>query len=340
MISTFDKPAVIVSSNRRLFESFFDESLANRLTHLARWERNSARTLSPGLCRNISQADALITTWDSPSFFPEELLNWAPKLRMIAHCGGGVKTRFARPLFERLMITNAAGPMTRHVAELAVTFLLYFARDVDRYRELLRQPSNAIYEQMHISGGGEQTILGREVGMIGYGRIGRAIAELLAPFGARLLVHDPYANPADAPPFVRFAPLDDVLATSHFLILAAGLTAETSGMLDRKRLQRLPRGAAVINVARGGIVDLEALTAMVLRGRLRCALDVTDPLEPLPVRHPLRRAEGAILTPHVGAISRSVRREITHVVVSDLERFFSGQPVENRVTLAMLDRMT
>jgi len=79
---------------------------------------------------------------------------------------------------------------------------------------------------------------------------------------------------------------------------------------------------------------------MVLRGRLRCALDVTDPQEPLPVRHPLRRAEGAILTPHVGAISRSVRHEIATEIFSDLNRFFSGQPVENRVTVDMLDRMT
>jgi phosphoglycerate dehydrogenase-like enzyme len=251
-----------------------------------------------------------------------------------------VKTRFARPLFERLTITNAAAPMARHVAELAVTFLLYFVRDVDRYRELLRRPSNAIYEQLHISGGGEQSIFDREVGMIGFGRIGQAIAELLAPFAVHMLVYDPYAKFAEAPPFVRFTPLEDVLAASHFLILAAGLTEETSGMLGRKRLQLLPRGAAVINVARGGIVNLEALTQMVLRGRLRCALDVTDPHEPLPLRHPLRHVVGAILTPHVGAISRSVRRAITSVVLSDLERFFSGQPVENRVTVAMLDRMT
>ncbi len=110
-------------------------------------------------------------------------------------------------------------------------------------------------------------------------------------------------------------------------------------MLNRKRLGMLPKGAAVINVARGGMIDLDALTAMVLRGRLRCALDVTDPLEPLPVRHPLRRAEGAILTPHVGH-SRSVRHEMASEILSDMERFFAGRPVENRVTADMLDRMT
>lgn len=334
------KPIALVSSNVRLFTSFFDAERAGRLSEMTLWMRSPARTITPALRKDLSKAEALITTWDSPAQFPEDLLDWAPSLRIIAHCGGAVKTRFARPLFDRLVIVNSARPMTRHVAELAVTFLLYLARDVDRYRGLLRQPSNAIYEQMHTTGGGEQTILGREVGMIGFGRIGRAIAELLAPFGTRLLVHDPYVNPDTAPALVRFAHLDEVLSASHYLILAAGLTGETGHMINRKRLGMLPKGAAVINVARGGIVDLDALTTMVLRGRLRCALDVTDPLEPLPVRHPLRRAEGAILTPHVGSISNSVRHEIASEILSDMERFFAGRPVENRVTADMLDRMT
>jgi len=340
MTSIAVKPVVLVSSNARLFESFFDAGLTSRLSQLAAWQRSPARAVTQALRKALFNAEALITTWDSPQFFPENLTDWAPSLRLIAHCGGTVKTRFARPLFDRLVITNAPEPMARHVAELAVTFLLYLARDVDRYRAALRHPSNAIYRQLHLSGGGEQTILGAEVGMIGFGRIGRTIQELLVPFGTRLLVHDPYVKSAAAPPLMRFAPLEEVLAGSQILLLAAGLTVETTGLLNRKRLGLLPRGAAIINVARGGIIDMSALAPMVLRGRLRCALDVTDPLEPLPLRHPLRRANGAILTPHVGAISRSVRHQIASVVLSDVDRFFRGAAVENRVTSAMLDRMT
>jgi phosphoglycerate dehydrogenase-like enzyme len=340
MAAKSEKPIALVSSNLKLFTSFFDAERASRLTQLTRWERSSARTITPALRQALSKAEALITTWDSPAQFPEDLPDWAPSLRIIAHCGGAVKARFARPLFDRIVIINSARPMARGVAELAVTFLLYLAHDVDRYREILRRPSNDIYQELHLTGGGEHTILGREVGMIGFGRIGRAIAEFLAPFGTRLLVHDPYVDPSTAPPLVRFAPLEEVLSASRYLIIAAGLTGETGHMINRKRLGMLPKGAAVINVARGGIIDLDALTKMVLSGRLRCALDVTDPLEPLPVRHPLRRAEGAILTPHVGSDSPSVRYEIASEILSDMERFFAGQPVKNRVTADMLDRMT
>jgi phosphoglycerate dehydrogenase-like enzyme len=335
-----NKPRILFSSNHKLFESFVTPAHEQQLTRIADWERASERGLTAGFRKQLKDIDGLITTWDSPPHFAEELLEWAPRLQIISHCGGGVKTRFARSLFERLVITNAASPMSRHVAELAVTFLLYFAREIDDYRELLRGRSNAVYEQMHVSGGGDQTILNREVGIIGFGRIGRAIVDLLSPFGTRVRVHDPYVAGENLPPNVIADSLENVLAASDFLIVAAGLTEETAGMLNRKRLLLLPRNAAVINVARGGIIDLHALTKLVLKHRLRCALDVTDPLEPLPVGHPLRRARGAILTPHVGAISRSVRHEITSIVLGDLGRFFSGKPVENRVTATMLDRMT
>ena len=335
-----DKPRILFSANRKLFESFVTTEHERRLATFSEWERASDRTLTAAFGRRLQDIDGLITTWDSPPLFPEELLAWAPNLKIISHCGGGVKTRFARSLFDRLVITNAASPMARHVAELAVTFLLYLARDVDDYRLTLRGRSNHIYDEMHISGGGDQTILNREVGMIGFGRIGRSIVELLVPFGTRFNVYDPYVAVSDLPPNVRSVSLNVVLSTSKFLIVVAGLTDETKGMLNRKTLTMLPRGAAVINVARGGIIDLDALTKLVLKSRLRCALDVTDPQEPLPISHPLRRARGAILTPHVGAISRSVRHEITSIVLADLERFFSGKPVENRVTTAMLDRMT
>ncbi|HEY8671469.1 MAG TPA: NAD(P)-dependent oxidoreductase, partial [Terriglobales bacterium] len=101
-----------------------------------------------------------------------------------------------------------------------------------------------------------------------------------------------------------------------------------------------PDGATVINVARGGLVDIQALTREVRRNRLRCAIDVTDPLEPLPERHPLRRLPGAILTPHIGGGSLKARHEMADGLIDDLDRFFRGDAVKNRITADMLGRMT
>jgi phosphoglycerate dehydrogenase-like enzyme len=332
------RPRLLVLAGETLFRSFFDAGRQRRLSGCFRWER-TATTSQARLRARLARADALLTTWDSPRF-GEDLCLLAPRLRMIAHCGGEVKGRFARPLFERLLITNAPDPMARPVAELAVAFLLHAARNLEGHRRALQRPSNDVYTRVHLRGT-DETILSRQVGLIGFGRIGRAVAELLRPFGVRLLVHDPYAPGSLARRYgVRFASLRQVLAGSPFLILAAALTEETRGLLDAKTLAWMPNGATLINVARGGIVDLAALTREVRRGRLRCALDVTDPLEPLPPRHPLRTAPGALLTPHVGASGAWVRRAMADSVLDDLQRFGRGKPVRHRVRGRMLDQMT
>jgi phosphoglycerate dehydrogenase-like enzyme len=334
------RPRVVVLAPAPLFRSFFDVATRNRLSRSFRWSRVAGRSATGRMRLALLEADALITTWDSPRF-GEDLLRLAPRLRVIGHCGGEVKGRFPEPLFARLTITNAPAPMARPVAELAVTLLLYAVRNVDAYRDVLRSRSNAIYAGLHRDGAGDETLQGRPVGLLGFGKIGRGISAMLAPFGARLLVHDPYV-PAREIRRAGATPVSwrQLLTRSRDLVLAAALTARTRGLLDAQALALLADGVTVINVARGGLVDLAALTREVRSGRLRCALDVTDPEEPLSPRHPLRRARGAIITPHVGAAHREVRRAIASIVLDDLERFFRGRPVRNRVTPSMLRRMT
>ena len=334
------RPRLVVLAPAALFASFFDAAARSRLSRSFRWRRVGGRALDGRVRAPLRDAEALITTWDSPRF-GEDLLSLAPRLRVVAHCGGEVKGRFPAPLFSRLTITNAPAPMARPVAELAVTLLLYSARGVDGYRAALRGRSNAIYARLHRDGAGDETLDGRVVGLLGFGKIGRDIAAMLAPFGARLLVHDPFVPTRE----IRRAGAHPVswsqlLRRSRDVVLAAALTDRTRGLLDARALARLRDGATVVNVARGGLVDLAALTREVRSGRLRCALDVTDPDEPLPPRHPLRRARGAIVTPHAGAAQREVRRAIAAIVTEDLERFFRGRPVRNRVTASMLRRMT
>jgi phosphoglycerate dehydrogenase-like enzyme len=102
----------------------------------------------------------------------------------------------------------------------------------------------------------------------------------------------------------------------------------------------LQDGAVIINIARGSLIDLDALTLEVKSGRLRCALDVTDPEEPLPAGHPLRTLPGAILTPHIGGGGPQARGEMADAAMDELQRFFRGEPVQHRVTVSMLSRMT
>jgi phosphoglycerate dehydrogenase-like enzyme len=335
------KPHVLVLAGDALFASFFGPAERRLLSRHFSWRQDSSRRATARFRRSLATADGLITTWDSPTF-DEGLLEASSRLRAIAHCGGEVQHRFSRHLFDRLVITNAAGPMARPVAELAATFLLYSARRIDEYRRALARGAIGIYDDLHRHGRAGETLLGAEVGLIGFGRIGRALVDLLDPFGVRWLVHDPYARRAtlSRPSSVRFLPFEDVLRRSTWLVVCAALTDETRGLLSAGALAILRPGATVINVARGELIDLDALGRAVRSGRLRCALDVTDPLEPLPRRHPLRRMAGAMMTPHVGAIDRTVRTAMARVAIENLDAHFAGRRVTDRVTTEMLRYMT
>lgn len=334
------KPIIAVLAGEELFASFFDERRRARLSRLSRWTLSPTQKSEAGDLSRLAGADALITTWDSP-YLSSETMKQVSSVRIIAHCGGEVKKRFEASLFRKLVIVNTPGPMSRPTAELGAAFLMYAARNIDHYRNALRKKSNLIYEDIHLGGGETGSLLGREVGMIGFGRIGRALVDILGGFDIRWRVYDPYAPrelAAGMP--VQFDSLNRVLKRSSLLAVTAAATDKTRQLLNRERLQMLQDGAVVINIARGSLIDLDALTQEVKSGRLRCALDVTDPEEPLPAGHPLRTLPGAIVTPHIGGGGRHTRGEMADAAMDELQRFFSGKAVQHRVTTSMLSRMT
>jgi phosphoglycerate dehydrogenase-like enzyme len=334
------KPIIAVLSGEELFASFFDERRKKRLSASWSWTLVPAKRYDAEVMSSLATADALITTWDSPHLSAETMKQMR-SVRIIAHCGGEVKKRFEASLFRKLVIVNTPGPMARPTAELGAALLMYSARNIDHYRAALRQKSNRIYSDVHITGGLAESLIGREVGMIGFGRIGRALVEMLRGFDVRWRVYDPFASRelAEGMP-VQFDSLNGVLRRSSLLMVTAAATEKTRHLLNHERLAMLQDGATVINIARGSLIDLDALTEEVKRGRLRCALDVTDPEEPLPIGHPLRTLPGAIMTPHIAGGGSRTRVEMADVAMDELQRFFGGEAVQNRVTTRMLSRMT
>ncbi len=120
------RSTLVISAGKELFESFFSTRELRRQLGTFQSSRVEDSGISSKLKARLTSAEALITTWDSPKF-GEDLTRIAPRLRIIAHCGGEVKSRFAQPLFKQLTITNAAVPMARATAEMAATLLLYCA---------------------------------------------------------------------------------------------------------------------------------------------------------------------------------------------------------------------
>ena len=316
------RPRVLVLATDVLFSHFFSESALARLNDVAEWDQFAERDDSPQLRSRISQSDVIMTTWHSP-FLRTDMLGTRPRVRLIAHCGGEVKSRIEEEIFDYVIVTNAADPMAAPVAEMALA--------------LMR--AGGVRTNDYATSG--ETVQGRKVGLIGFGRIGRAFARLVEPLGVELLVSDPFSSAeAVARQKGMLVDLDVLLRSCSVVVLAAGLTPDTRNLLDKRRLALMPDGAYLINVARGGLIDMDALLGELRSSRITVAFDVTDPLEPLPPDHELRHLPNALLTPHIAAGGIEMRRAMGAVAVAEVVRFCMGEQQENVVTREMLARMT
>jgi phosphoglycerate dehydrogenase-like enzyme len=282
----------------------------------------------------LASISILITGWGAPPVGAAEL-DAMPRLRAIIHAGGTVKAHVPPAAWDRgILVTTAASANAYPVAEYTLAFILLAGKDVPEIvRAYARDPAAAAADRDDIGN------FQRTVGVISASRIGRRVIQLLEPFDFTVLVYDPNLT-ADDPILARAqrTDLDDLLRRSSIVTIHAPLLPETIGLLGREQLAQMRPGATLINTARAPIVDQEALTEAVAANRLRAILDVTDP-EPLPARHPLRRLDGVILTPHVaGALGNELRR-LGQSATREIELLAAGLPAEHRVTWDSLAAM-
>ena len=234
------RPKILILTSHALFPQFFPDPLLRRLRRAGSWTLSIENRDSPRLREELAESDALLTTWHSP-FLTLEMLGDPPRARLIAHCGGEIRARMEETVVEHLTVTNAPGPMAGPVAEMALALVLTLVRRIPEYSAAMR---DGLAQDNRVARAGE-TLRGRTVALVGFGRIGQAFARLVRPFGVRLLVSDPYCDPA----IVRrlggvVGNLDDILPQASVLVLAAGLTAETRGLLNARRIALLPRTPA------------------------------------------------------------------------------------------------
>jgi D-3-phosphoglycerate dehydrogenase len=165
-------------------------------------------------------------------------------------------------------------------------------------------------------------LMGKTVGLIGFGQIAQAVAERIAGWGCRIVTT--VRTPRPLPPGVTAVPLDELLRDSDVVVVLVPLNADSAGMLDAARLRTMKPEVAFINVARGGIVEDDALAALAReRPEMRLALDVFAQ-EPLPTDSPLRALPNAILTPRMVGHTRETLGRLPLVVTENVERAIAG----------------
>jgi len=170
---------------------------------------------------------------------------------------------------------------------------------------------------------------GRTVGLIGYGAIGSRVARIAAGFGARVVVHDPYVDPEALKGIAEPVDLPQLLAQSQVVSLHARVTPETTGMIGAEQISALPRGAVLINCARGALVDYDAVCDALDSGQLFAAGFDVFPEEPIPTDSRLLRTDGIVMTPHLAGASRETAHNAARIAAAEVARFLAGKPLQH-----------
>ena len=219
-----------------------------------------------------------------------------PKIKVLYRSGSGVDSLpldYAKA--HGIAVCATPETISESVAEHTVALLLTLARHVVQFDRQVRKgewDSSALQTKWHLSG--------RTLGVVGFGRIGRRVAELVAGFRMKVLHYDPFAPDSIA--------LDELLRQSDFVTLNCPLTPDTAKLLNARTLKLMKPDALLVNTSRGGVVDNDALYDALTNGTLGgAALDVIDPEPPNP-EHPLLHCDKVIITPHVAAFSADFER--------------------------------
>lgn len=289
------------------------QKLENMGHSFTAYEKNTDPAVQVERCRN---ADAVMLA-NMP--LSEAVIDKAEHLKFIDVAFTGVDhipMEAARK--KGIAVSNASGYATQAVAELCVSFMIQLLRNVNKTEKRCR------------TGGTKDGLIGnllcgKTVGIVGAGAIGKRTAALCKAFGCTVLAYN-RSKITDASVVDRQVSLEELLSSADIVSLHCPLTAETKGMIGKEQLALMKKTAFLINTARGGVVDQDALAAALSDGQIAgAALDVFDKEPPLPEDHPLLHAPNTIVTPHIGFASVESLEQRADIVFENLYSWLEGR---------------
>jgi len=272
---------------------------------------------------NLAEVELIVPSAPTRDSLLELLAGPPGRLRVIQTTSAGVDWLIGR-VPSHVTVCNAHGVYDAPMAEWVLGAILAMQRGLVESRDAQARHAWEAIEPPEL--------LGRRVVILGLGSIGAAIADRLRPFGVEIVGVARTARDG-----VRaLTDLDRILGDAEILVDVLPLTGGTAGLLDARRLGLLPDGALVVNVGRGLTIDTAALVEELRTGRLRAALDVTDP-EPLPPEHPLWELPNVLITPHMAGDSPASTIRAFALVGDQIRRFAAGEPLINEVARYLLE---
>jgi len=281
------------------------------------------------LLEKVKDADALIVR--SRTKVTREVIEAGKKLKVIGRAGVGVDNIDLKAATERgIVVVNAPEATSITVAEHTLGLILSLARNIPQANASLKSGK---WEKKKFLG---VELRGKTLGVIGLGRIGSAVAKKAKAFEMKILAYDPYISKERGKELgIEIATLEEVLKNSDFVTLHVPLTKQTYRMIDKQAISKMKNNAYIINCARGGVIDEEALYEALISEKLAgAALDVFEK-EP-PFDSPLLKLENVIVTPHLGASTEEAQRLASTIVCEEVLKVLRNQPARNVVNMPVV----
>lgn len=280
----------------------------------------------PKLLAAVADADALLVR--SATTVDAEVIAAAPKLKIVARAGVGLDNVDVDAATARgVLVVNAPTSNIHSAAEHALALLLSAARQVPAADATLREHT---WKRSSFSG---TEIFGKTVGVVGLGRIGQLVAARLAAFGTHIVAYDPYVSSARAAQIgIELVSLDELLSRADFISVHLPKTKETAGLLGKENLAKTKPGVIIVNAARGGLIDEQALADAITSGHVRAAgLDVfsTEPC----TDSPLFELPQVVVTPHLGASTAEAQDRAGTDVAASVKLALAGEFVPDAVNV-------
>ena len=289
------------------------------------------------LLRSIAGCDGvltLLTDHVDAEFFDAA----GPQLKVVSNYAVGFDNiDIPEATRRKVPVGNTPGVLTDTTADLAFALLMAAGRRVAEGDRYVRQGRWKTWGPMLLLG---HDVHGSTLGIVGFGRIGQALARRASGFGMQILYHDVNRLPPEVeePLSATFVPLDELLARSDFVSLHVNLTPDTEHLMNAERLRQMKPTGVLVNTSRGPVVDHDALFEALRDGVIFAAgLDVTEP-EPLPPSHPLLTLDSCLVVPHIASASRATRGKMAEMAAANLLAGVRGERLPTPVNPEVYER--
>lgn len=318
-------------------DSFFTPQVIERLETIGTVvynETGNQEFTKQELIDHIVDVDVLFSGWGTPTI-DSEVLQYANNLKIHAHTGGSVASYISKEEYERgIIVLSGNDIFAKSVAEGCLCYTLMALRRND---EFLASMKNGGWR---LENGWNHGLIGKKVGIVGFGAISKYYMKLLSWFEPELYIASRYVTEEEACGYgAKMVTLEKIFSECDIISLHAAWNQDTEEMIGENLLQSIKPGALFVNTARGQLVQKEAMYRELRTGRFRAVLDVYHE-EPLPEEDELRRLPNVMAFPHMAGPTFDMREQVTLRLIKDIENIFAGKAYQDEIPYEYAVRMS